>query len=390
MLSRARAAEALEAEREGLLRAAHDSTQAAERYRRALDEMLTLSGSELDDRLGGVPWPGARPTSDFDKNGGLVRFPHRWKSAEESRVWALEKLRGVPTAAVDGSQIAASREFGVPVSLVQVGWFLNPHDGQKSYVKDVRNIILPPEGSSAGEEFASVDSMVNRCRFIAEMDAACAQVKALRGLDPPAVVFFDGTFVLSFAGRIPPPARAGYLQALFRLLDASRESRVPVMGYVDLSLATDLTTMLRTAFEVPEGNVYDAQILGPRLDPFDRCAAFVSARRDILPQYETEDRDYGADLAFVYMQTGRGRAPARLDLPVWVVEDGLLEHVLDVVRAEIVVGSGYPYALETADVTALLTTEDRLAFFRMFGDFASEAGLQVMMPAKSASKGRRR
>jgi len=72
------------------------------------------------------------------------------------------------------------------------------------------------------------------------------------------------------------------------------------------------------------------------------------------------------------------------------VEDGLLEHVLDVVRAEIVVGSGYPYALETADVTALLTTEDRLAFFRMFGDFASDAGLQTTMPAKSASKGRRR
>ncbi len=390
MLSRVRAAEALEAEREGLLRAAHDSNQAAERHGEALGEMLTLSAAELNDRLGGVPWPGARPTSDFDQNGGLIRFPHQWKSAEEARGWALEKLRGVPTAAVDGSQIAASREFGVPVSLVQIGWFLNPHDGEKPYIKDVHNIILPPEGSSEGEEFASVESRVNRSRFIAEMDAACAQVQALRGLDPPAVVFFDGTFVLSFAGRIPPAARAGYLQALFRLLDASRECRVPVVGYVDLSLATDLITMLRTAFEVPEGNVHDAQILAPRLDPFDRCAAFISARRDILPQYKTDERDYRADLAFVYLQTGRGRAPARLDLPVWILEDGLLEHVLDVVRAEIVVGSGYPYALETADVTALLTTEDRLAFFRMFGDFASDAGLQTTMPAKSASKGRRR
>jgi hypothetical protein len=390
MLSRSRAAEALEAGREELVRAAYDSEAAAQRYRKALQAMLTVSSAQLDDRLGGVPWPGARPTPDLDEHGVLVRFPYMWKSSEEARAWAMEKLHGVPTAAVDGSQIAASREFGVPVSLVQVGWFLNPHDGEKPYVKDVRNIVLPPESTAEGEEYASAESIVNRRRFVAEMEAACAQVRALRGHDPPAVVFFDGTLVLSFAGRIPIAARQEYLRSLFRLLDASREERVPVVGYVDVSRATDLTTMLRTAFEVPDGNAFDAQILSPLMEPFDRSAAFISARGDILPQYKTEQREYRADIAFVYLQTGTGGLPARLDIPTWVVEDGLLEHVLDVVRAEVVVGSGYPYALETADVTALLSREDRMAFFRMFGEFAADAGLRTAMPAKASSKSRRR
>ena len=34
---------------------------------------------------------------------------------------------------------------------------------------------------------------------------------------------------------------------------------------------------------------------------------------------------------------------------------GLLERVVDVVRAECVAGTGYPYAMETADALAVIT-----------------------------------
>jgi hypothetical protein len=258
-------------------------------------------------------------------------------------------------------------------------------------VKDVRNVLLvPEEDDTDGAEYASAGSRLNRCRFIGELKAVGDQIQALAGSEPTPVVFFDGTFVLSFAGRIPADARTGYLHALFRVLDLSRERRVPVVGYVDMSYATDLVTMLRTAFDLPAGNVFDGQLLARRMESFDRTAAFAAARGDILPLYRTDDRDYAADIAFLYLQTGHGRPPARLDLPRWVVDDGLLEHVVDVVRAEAVVGTGYPYALETADVTALLTTEDRIGFYRMFEDFAQGAGLQTYIPGKTASKARRR
>ena len=40
---------------------------------------------------------------------------------------AEDALRGRPTFAVDGSQIPPQRTFSVPVAMVQIGWFENPH-----------------------------------------------------------------------------------------------------------------------------------------------------------------------------------------------------------------------------------------------------------------------
>lgn len=389
-LSPARLQEALAAQREGLLRAARESEVTIRRYGATFDALRRLSMAELNDRLGGVPWPGARATTDLDGCGMVVPFPERWSSAQDARAWALERLRGVTTVGVDGSQIPASREFGVPVSLVQVGWFVNPHDAAHPYVKDLRDIVLTLEDGEEGDEYAGAESRINRCRFAAEMAALREQVVLLAGRTPPPVLYFDGTFVLSFAGRMQGDARAAYLDSLFQLLDASREHAVPVVGYVDASRATDLATLLRTAGDLPDARVLDGSVLSGRLSPFDRTAAFLAARGDILPLYRTAERDYSGDILFLYLQIGAAGPPARLDIPRWVLEAGILEHVIDVTRAEILVGSGYPYPLETADVAALLTIEERLRFYAEYAAFAQAEGIGYLLPHKWSSKARRR
>lgn len=78
--------------------------------------------------------------------------------------------------------------------------------------------------------------------------------------------------------------------------------------------------------------------------------------------------------------------PARLDVPRWVLEEGELEHVMDVVRAECVVGNGYPYALETADAAAVITQRDRERFYRVLQEFAEKRGLPLRFSWKSISK----
>src|SRR5947209_5012051 len=88
-------------------------------YGKAWDELALLSATEVRERLAGHEWPGARPAEDPSTRGAIVRFSERWDTARDAREWALERLQGVPTVAVDGSQIAASKEFAVPVSLVQ-------------------------------------------------------------------------------------------------------------------------------------------------------------------------------------------------------------------------------------------------------------------------------
>jgi hypothetical protein len=398
MLIRQKVAEALETKRDAFRQGIARAEEAQERYLAALDELALLTSDRVDDRLGGIAWPGARASDELDRNGVVLRFAERWPTAREARIWALERLKGVPTLAVDGSQIAPSKEFAVPTSLVQVAWFENYHDAARPYVKDVRNVVLAPndpqlesgEAAREVEEYVFAESRLNQCRFALEMDVAVERLSHLAAAPPP-VVFIDGTFVLSFTSRMIPRARAVYLQALFRLLEASERYRVPVVGYVDTSMAADLATMLQQAFDLPPVLVADAQLLRARLEPFDRTITFQCARGDVLPMYaDLAERDWSKDLYFVYLKTGRDRAPARLDFPRWILEAGLLDHVVDVVRAEAVVGSGYPYALETADAAAVLTTEDRLTFYRLFHDFAHASGLEAALPGKSISKAHRR
>jgi hypothetical protein len=371
-------------------RSAGESLAQRVAYGNAWDELAHLSASDVTDRVAGKEWPGARLAEDPSAHGPIVPFREHWETARDAREWALERLKGVPTVAVDGSQIAASKEFAVPVSLVQVSWFENYHDPDRAYIKDVRNeIVTVDDGGGEIEEYVFAESTLNRTRFVLEMQTAVERIHALAP-DPPPVVFIDGSFVLSFAGRMPPTTRDAYLNALFDLLDASVECAIPVVGFVDRSFASDIATLLRTLFGLPPAAVVDADFLTARLAPFDRTIAFECARGDVLPLYEATRTGYAHELLFVYLQTGQERLPVRVDFPRWILEAGLLDHVMDVIRAEAVVGSGYPYALETADATAVLTTEDRMAFYRLFHRFAEAAGLSASLPAKSMSKARRR
>jgi hypothetical protein len=95
-------------------------------------------------------------------------------------------------------------------------------------------------------------------------------------------------------------------------------------------------------------------------------------------------------VCFVYLKTTADRPPARLDLPRWLLEAGELEHTLDVVRAECVVGNGYPYAVETADAVAVITMQDRERFYRVFQEFVQKEGLPLRFSRKAVSKKNRR
>jgi len=381
MLVRSRVLRALDERRDAFRQSAERAESIAIRYRAAFSRLADLDREEIEARLEGEDWPGARPLEPLD-DGPIRRFGRTFPHAEAARAWALERIRGVTTLAVDGSQIPASREFAVPVSLVQVAWFENPHDPDGRYVKDVRDEILTTDGD---EVDAYVDGRVGQRRFGMEMAATVDRIPSLP-VDPPSVVFIDGSLVLSFVTRFIPPAREAYLAALRQMLAASRGAGIPVTGYVDRSYARDLVRMTRLLFDLPDGPVIDSAMLHA-LGPLDRTIAFECARGDVLPLYGEE---WSRGLAFVYLATGVDTPPARLDIPRWVVEKGLLDHVVDVARAEIIAGPGYPYALEAADSAAVLTNRDRIAFFELFRAYTEENGLMGGMPRKAASKAQRR
>ena len=67
-----------------------------------------------------------------------------------------------------------------------------------------------------------------------------------------------------------------------------------------------------------------------------------------------------------------------------------MAHTVDIVRAECVVGNGYPYAVETADAVAVITMQDRERFYRLLQEFAEKEGLPLRFSRKSVSKQGRR
>jgi len=118
----------------------------------------------------------------------------------------------------------------------------------------------------------------------------------------------------------------------------------------------------------------------------DRTPLLQCDREFILYKYG----DHQDQVIFSYLQTTRDRPPARLELPLWIWEAGMAETVINWVKAEVIVGGGYPYAIETADQTAVLQAPDRQLFYRILQEWATREALNVQFSRKLVSKLRRR
>jgi len=392
MLHRERVIAALEAKADRFAGYEVELNEALAAYERMLAELAGLSRAEIEARLADIPWPGARPTAEHDRYPGLVvPFGQTWTNHEQARAWAMEVLAGAPTVAVDGSQITPSKDLSVPVGAVQIGWFVNPHDGDQGYVKDIAFEVLAPD-ELAGEDEETLgfpDWRVNARRFILECEKLAEAMRAARDAAVKPVCFFDGSLIVSFVQHMLPERQKQYVAAVMALLAASEEYRVPLVGYVDTSYANDLAAMLDAlAGRNPRQRISDGALLRARMRWGDRTAAYVCARDDrVLP---VGGGKYYDRVCFVYLKTTADRPPARLDLPRWLLEADELDRTVDVVRAECVVGNGYPYAAETADAVAVITMQDRERFYRLFQEFAEKENLPLRFSRKAESKlGRR-
>jgi hypothetical protein len=352
------------------------------------------------DMLGDTP-KGALPTPEWDEAKNLcLPFGPTWTSHEAARAWALGVLSGRPVAAVDGSQISPTKDFNIPVGAIQVGWFINPHEVGVPYVKDVSFQVLSPDelaedAKEAVDDRAMPDWRVDQARFIAECEQLC-QIMADYADAPQRskpLCFFDGSLNISFAVQLKTGRAQPYLSAVRKLIDYSRDYRVPLVAFVDRSFSHDFVTLVDTVSGTQLGDdplsLSDAGLLDELLPNWgDRSPLFYCDRND--PLRREYDRTLYNDVAFSYVRLTRDRVPARVEMPYWIIEAGMADDVLDLVRAECVVGGGYPYAAETADALAVISHADRERFYSLFEQFAQQSGLALVQARKAASKVARR
>jgi NurA domain len=329
---------------------------------------------------------GAIPSDELERHKSLaVSFNETWKNHEESRSWAFEILKNRTTFAVDGSQIPPSRDFSTMVAAIQVGWFENPHSEKEQYEKNVEFFILLPSDLTP----SPAESRVSERRIHEEVRKTKEFLNRKQGWrqrgERMPLAFYDNTLLVPFP--LATELKSKYADEMIALIRLSEETQVPLVGYVARSLSKDLVAML-DAFdsEITDSSLhFDADLLFPRvLNLWGERTIFLFSKRQGLTEV------FGDSVGFVYLQTTRDSSPARLDIPSWIYQNGLLDEVLDVVRAECVVGLGYPYAIETADVTALLTLADSDIFYKAVQDFAKENAINFTFSRKNASKGRRR
>jgi hypothetical protein len=186
------------------------------------------------------------------------------------------------------------------------------------------------------------------------------------------------------------PARAQpYIDAVQQMLDCSTRYRVPLVGFVDSAYSRDLVHLVNLVEGQNLRQTTDARLLRPVLARWgDRSPLFLCARSD---QLSREHRTpFYREVGFTYVHLVGDRPPARLEMPRWIYDAGRVEEVVDLVRAECVVGMGYPYALETADAVAVIGGQDQAAFYRTFQQFLDQEGLSLSATRKLRSKRSRR
>ena len=394
----------LRRQREDFQRYASEQSSDLQFYLGALRRLETTDFSELEKNLSRFENVGARPADELrGKKSFIFAFSEKWKNHEEARSWANRILQNRTTFAADGSQIYAEKDTSLPVGAIQIGWFENPHSAAQRYEKNAFFQILSPRVLLENQEDPmNPETRVGEKRFHAEVDKTkeflnkkCGWQE--RGERMP-LAFFDNTLLVSFS--LPQTdLQESFLQASVNLVRLSRDKRVPLVGYVDRSFSRDLLHLL-DAFEgqrnADKKTLYDATILNAKigdaasiLGGWGNRTCFCYSDRKGLSRFN--DARTGQSLVgFVYLQTTFDSAPARLDIPSWIYEENLLDEVLDTVRAECVIGLGYPYALETADQTAVITMRDREIFLGALQEFANREKLNFSVSRKNVSKGRRR
>jgi hypothetical protein len=384
----------LDARREQFTAFDQSAVQRLQRYRATLRQFFQLSEEGRSHLLSQYPGDdlGARPIESLaDAPQGVLSGGLQWENREQSLSWARDRLLNVTTFAVDGSQIYPGKDLSIPVALVQIGWYENRHSPGGAYEKDVSVDLMTPQDLREGGKGDPVDRRVNMRRFQLETQRLTDYIQSRKAqsqsLSEKTLVFLDGSMVASFAEPFDEANQQFYVDCLLPLLQASEAQRVPLVAYIDTSYADDLVRMLRLLYNLePADAIHDAQILNALMRWGDRTPLFLCERPGILNRYEHHRRR----IAFTYLKTTRDNYPARLELPLWLVEAGLADTVIDWVRAEVIAGGGYPYAIETADQTAVLQVGDRQLFFRLLQEWADKQGLDLRFSRKMVSKARRR
>ncbi len=316
--------------------------------------------------------------------GKLIRpFPFNWKNRHDAIEWVDSVLSGVAVGAVDGSQIYSDKNYEIPLAVIQTSQILNRHTNDGDYKENTEAEIITPDEFESASVYSFGSEYVDARRFALECDSI---MQLMKEHDRPCIML-DGALILSHINVLNRNIRDIYVRAITKLLEASEKTRAPVIGFIDTTMPRDITLMMHFLFRLKKSKLSDTHLFS-HLSWGERTAAFLCDRddrrgeeaRSVLDNYG-KFRDH---IAFFYMKVSG--LPARVEFPAWMYEEGMVDKIADIIRAECVIRSNYPDILMRAHEAAAIRMNEHDLFYGMLDNFCKANGIRINKSAKNFHK----
>lgn len=206
------------------------------------------------------------------------------------------------------------------------------------------------------------------------------------------VALVDGS-LMQLVSILSKEAQVQVLMAEYRqTVKAFRDIGVPVIGYISQPasqmvmrairiLACDQPVPCESRPSEPCGcqplwSVEDADLLWELLGMGQRSPIFEANFRDLVG----ENAQHAKNIVFVYVATQY--EIVRLEFPIWVWQQGMLDRAVSVLLHQCRLGQGYPNSLTLAHQYAVLHNSDREAYYFLL----ERAGLMKKPTEKAHGK----
>ncbi len=350
----------------------------SEEYRSELNKLNVIDLS-MNDRLNA--YSGAR----LLEPGKLIHsFPFNWKNRHEAIEWVDSVLSGVAVGSVDGSQIYSDKNYEIPLAVIQTSQILNRHTNDSDYKENTEAKIITPDEFESASVYSFGSEYVDARRFALECDSIIQLMKA----HYKPCVMLDGALILSHINVLNRNIRDIYVRAITKLLEASEKMRTPVIGFIDTTMPRDITLMMHFLLDLKKSKLSDTHLFSHLLWG-ERTAAFLCDRDDRRGEEARSVLDnYGKfrdQIAFFYMRVSNG-LPARVEFPAWMYEEGMVDKIADIIRAECVIRGNYPDILMRAHEAALIKMNEHDLFYGMLDNFCKAHGIRINKSAKNFHK----
>ncbi len=345
------------------------------------NELAKLKNIDLSMNDGLPPYCGAKLLEE----GKLVHpFHFNWKNRHDAMELVDSVLSGVAVGAVDGSQIYSDKNYEIPIAVLQTSRIFNRHTEDGDYKQETDASIITPDEFEAASVYSFGSEYVDARRFSMECDNIMRLMKEHEKL----YILLDGALILSHINVLNRNTREIYVRAIMRLLEASKNTCNPVIGFIDTTMPRDITLMMHFLFKLKKSKLADTHLFLHLLWG-ERTAAFLCDRDDRRGEESKSVLDnYGKfknEIAFFYMRVGNG-LPARVELPAWAYEEGMVDKIADIIRAECVIRGNYPDMLMRAHDAAVIRMSEHDLFYGMFDNFCKAHGIKINKSAKQFHK----